>query len=383
VEFIPLKAGFLASGPPLSSDFAGRSPRLYTVSNPQFPRQIPPFTDKTFLKHYRRLIFEYDLKPFKTNPMKKILLLCTILLFSVSIMAQNSVNLKMNLEKNKVYRFNSTSEQTTSQTVNGNQQNIESKTNNTVSIKMIDATADFIIAEVRFDTLITNSNTMGKMVSYSSTSEGDIKSTETVDVISCIMNRLSKNALYIKMDFAGKLQEIVNLKMLSDLILRDTSSITLPGPTASAVKTQIKSLISDKTLKTMVEEYTNYLPGRQVSTGDNWNVTLTTNSGGMILDIITSYHLDGVNGNVAKITAESTIKAAENAKPMVSGGATITYDDLKGMSKSNMVIDIRTGLLFEDNAKTHISGNLGVSGPGFSMQIPMDTNSTSKVIALQ
>lgn len=315
--------------------------------------------------------------------MKKILLSCVALLFCISIIAQNSVNLKMNLEKNKVYRFSSASEQTIIQTVNGNQQTIESKTNNSVSIKMIDATADFMIAEVRFDTLISNTNTMGKTVNMSSVSEGNIKSTETADVMSCIMNRLTKNAMYIKMDYTGKVLEIVNSKMLSDVIMKDTSSITLTGLMASAIKTQIKNMVSDNTLETMVEVFTYYLPGKQVSAGDNWNVTLRTNSGGMTLDIITGYHLDGVNGNAANITAESNIKAAENAGPMVSGGATITYDDLKGLSKSNIVVDIHTGLLIEDKAKTHIAGNLGVSGPGFSMQIPMDINGESKVIALQ
>jgi len=315
--------------------------------------------------------------------MKKILLSCVAVMFCVSLMAQNSVNLKMNLEKNKVYRFSSVSEQTIVQTVNGNQQTIESKTNNTVSIKMVDATADFMITEVHFDTLITNTNSMGKTINISSVNEGNIKSTETTDVVSCIMNRLSKNALYVKMDFAGKVLEIVNSKMLSDVIMKDTSSITLTGPIGSGVKSQIKNLISDNTLKTMVEMFTNYLPGKLVSTGDNWNVTLNTNSGGMILDIKTDYHLDGVNGNAANITAESNIKAAENAGPMVAGGATITYDDLKGLSKSTMVIDVHTGLLVEDKAKTHIAGNLGVNVPGMSMQMPMDINGTSKVIALQ
>ena len=315
--------------------------------------------------------------------MKKILLSCVAVLFCISIMAQNSVNLKMNLEKNKVYRFSSASEQTIIQTVNGNQQTVDSKTINTISIKMVDATADFMITEVRFDTIISNTNTMGKTVNISSVSEGNIKSAETADVMSCIMNRLSKNALYIKMDFAGRVLEIVNLKMLSDVIMKDTSSITLAGPMASAVKTQIMNLVSDNTLKTMVEMFTYYLPGKQVSPGDNWDVTLKTNSGGMTLDIITDYHLDGVNGNAANITAESNIKAPDNAAPMESGGAKITYDDIKGLSKSNIVIDIRTGLLIEDKAKTHIAGNLGVSVPGMSMQIPMDINGTSKVIALQ
>jgi len=315
--------------------------------------------------------------------MKKILLSSVAVLFCISLMAQNNVNLKMNLEKNKVYRFSSVSEQTIIQTVNGNQQTIESKTNYAVSLKMVDATADFMVTEVHFDTLITNTNSMGKMVNISSVNEGNIKSTETADVMSYIMNRISKNALYIKMDFAGKVLEIVNSKMLSDVIMKDTSSITLTDPIGSGIKSQIKNLISDNTLKTMVEMFTHYLPGKQVSKGDKWNVTVSTNSGGMILDIITDYHLDGINGNAANITAESNIKAAENAAPMIAGGATITYDDIKGLSKSTMVIDTRTGLLVEDTAKIHIAGNLGVSAPGMSMQIPMDINGTSKVISLQ
>jgi Family of unknown function (DUF6263) len=315
--------------------------------------------------------------------MKKILLSCLAVLFCISIMAQNSVNLKMNLEKNKVYRFRSSSEQTITQTINGNQQNIDSKTSSTVSIKMVDATADFIVAEVRFDTIKYNTNSMGKTSIISSVNEGDIKSSETADVMSCIMNRLCKNALYIKMDFAGKILEIVNSKMLSDVIMKDTSAITLTGMMRAGVKTQIINTVSDKTLKTMVEAFTNYLPGKPVSTGDNWNVTVQVNSGGMILDIITGYHLDGINSNTANVTAESNIKASENADPMVAGGAKITYDDLKGLSKSNMVIDIHTGLLIEDKAKTHIAGNLGISAPGMTMTMPMDINGESKVIALQ
>lgn len=315
--------------------------------------------------------------------MKKILLLCIIALFCMSIMAQNGVILKLNLEKNKVYRFSSASEQTVSQTINGNQQTTETKTNNTVSIKMVDATTDFMIAEVRFDSIVYNNNAMGKTTIVSSVSEGNIKSSEASDVLSSIMNRLSKNALYIKLDFTGKVLEIINSKMLSDVIMKDTSSITLTGPMASGVKAQIKNMVSDNALKTMVEVFTYNLPGKQVTKGENWKITLNTNSGGMSLNIITNYHLNGVNGNTADITAESNIKAAQNAAPMEAGGAKITYDDLNGLSKSSMVIDTRTGLVVENKAKTHISGNLGITGPGYSMQMPMDISGESRVIALQ
>jgi hypothetical protein len=185
------------------------------------------------------------------------------------------------------------------------------------------------------------------------------------------------------MDFVGKVLEIVNSKMLSDVILKDTSSIALTGPTASAVKTQIVNMISDNTLKTMVEMFTHYLPGKQVAPGEDWNINVTTNSGGMTLDILSTYHFNEVTGNTANITGESNIKSAGNAPPMETGGMKITYDDLKGLSKSTIAIDIRTGLIVEDKAKTRITGNLGLSGPGITMQIPMDIDGESRVIALQ
>jgi len=315
--------------------------------------------------------------------MKKILLSVTAVMFCISLVAQNSVDLKMNLEKNKVYRLKSVSEQTIAQTMNGVQQTTESNVNYTLSLKMVDATAGFIITEVRFDTLITKTNAMGKTVLVSSASEGDIKSKETGDIMSTIMNRLSNNALYVKMDFAGRPFEIVNSKMLSDLILKDTSSITLDGLTASAIKKEIINSISDNSLKTMIGMFTWCLPGRQVSAGDSWNISQQMSSGGMMLDINTSYRLDGINGNNANVTVESNIKAAENAPPIESGGATVTYNDMKGLTRSKMVIDIRTGLIVEDLGKTHITGNLGISAPGFSMQMPMDINSESRTTVIQ
>ena len=315
--------------------------------------------------------------------MKKIWLSVIALLFIIPVVAQQSASLKMNLEKNRLYRLKSVSEQTITQTVNGNQQTVETKVDYTLSLKLLDVTQDFMVTEVHFDTLITNSNTMGKTTSINSTVEGDMKSSETGDIMSCIMNRLSRNAIFVKMDFTGKPLEIVNAKMLSDMVLKDTASITLAEPVASALKTQIAGTISGNTLKTMIGGFTWHLPGSKVSVGDQWIINEQTNSGGMLLAISTTYHLDGINGNNAEITVESNIKAAENAVPMESGNATITYDNLSGISKSDLVIDIRTGLVVEDKAKTHISGNLGISGPGFSMQMPMDISGESKVSALK
>jgi hypothetical protein len=315
--------------------------------------------------------------------MKKLLFSLTTLLFCAAVMGQNSATLRMNLEKNKTYRLRAATEQTILQTVNGNQQTIESFTGNTISLKMVDATQAFIVAEIHLDTITAKTNTMGKTTNMSSALEGNVKSDESSEVVSYFMNRMSRNTLYAKIDFSGKPVEIVNLKMVAGVVLKDTSLITVSDPVGAALKKQVSNMVSEDAIKSIIDGFTSYLPGKMVNTGEKWSVTTTTNAGGMSLDITTTSKLESISGNNASITAESNIKASANAVPMVSGGATITYDDLKGLGKTTMVIDIRTGLVVELSSKTHLAGNLGVTVPGMSMEIPMDINSNTKVALLQ
>lgn len=305
------------------------------------------------------------------------------LMSAISLMAQQNADLRLNPEKNSIYRFKSVSEQTITQTINSNQQTTESRVEYSISLKMLDSTPEFIVAEVHFDTIMNNTNTMGKISTIGSAARGDIKSTVTEEVMSYIMNSLCNNAIFIKIDHSGKPLEVINAKMLSDIILRDTASMTLEEPLADAVKQQIAATVGSENLKTMIGGFTWYLPAKQVALGDVWVTNEQVNSGGMLLAVTTTSRFEKLTGNKAAITAESKIKAVENAAPMKSGGATVTYDNLTGMSKSNMTVDTRTGLVIENLTKTRISGNLGVSAPGFSMQMPIDINGETRITALQ
>ena len=132
----------------------------------------------------------------------------------------------------------------------------------------------------------------------------------------------------------------------------------------------------------MIETLTGNLPGKQVAKGDKWDRTVNTNSGGMSLDIITNYSLNTLQGNSANVTAESNIQASPNAEPIDYGTAKVSYGELKGLGKINMVLDTKTGLLISNSSKTHVSGNLSISVQGMNMQMPMDMDIESKVVAL-
>ncbi|MCK7541713.1 MAG: hypothetical protein MZV63_67910 [Marinilabiliales bacterium] len=125
------------------------------------------------------------------------------------------------------------------------------------------------------------------------------------------------------------------------------------------------------------------LPGKQVSVGDDWNITAADQF--RRNDARYNHNLSSGRNRWQQCKYNRriiNIKTAANAVPIQSGGATVTYDDIQGLTRSNIVIDIRTGLIVETIGKTHITGNLGISAPGFSMQMPMDINGESKVVAL-
>lgn len=311
--------------------------------------------------------------------MKKILTLFIATAMGVSLMAQNA-DLKLKLEKGKVYRLKSVSNQNVSQTINGMEQTTTVNSSSFVSIKMMDAAADFIIAEVKFDSINTTTNTMGKSTKINSNSVGNIASEDAGEVMSNVMNRLCKNPIYAKMYPNGNVFEIVNLAMLKDILLKDTGAINPKvGP---VLKTQINGYLNPEALKTMINTFTYNLPAKQVKVGEQWNITVPLNMGGMSMDIISNYKLNGIKDNVADVALESSIKASANAAPMEYPGAKITYDGLTGMSKASVKINTQTGLATENTAKTTISGDLGVNAGGMSMQIPMKVTAESTITSL-
>lgn len=311
--------------------------------------------------------------------MKKLL----FFLFSVTIslhLSAQGINLKLNPEKNKVYRFKSVSNQKVSQTVNGMEQTTTTSSNSVFSLKMMEVSSSFIVAEIRFDTIQNTSNAMGKNTKINSAGGGNIASEDAGEAMSTVMNKLSKNPLYVKMNPTGEVIEIINATMIRDLILKDTASVS--SKLAPILKQQIKNSVTGEALKTMVNMYTFNLPGREIKVGEPWEIKVQVSTGGMSLDIVTNYKLESVNNDIAQISAESRVKASDNAAPLEYPGAKITYDGIKGFGKSNMKINAKTGFTVENSSKSTISGDLNVNASGMSMQIPMNITSETTIIAL-
>ena len=322
-----------------------------------------------------------------TNCIKKILLnqnlvimrtLISLIFLSVftSSLFSQSTELKYNLEKGKTYKVKSTSTQNQKMTVQGMERITETKSISYVSLKMLDAKPDFFLAEVKFDT--TKTTISMPPMELNSAEEGDIKSEDVVEVMKCILNRLSKSTIVAKMSYTGHVQDIMNHSIVEKTVLDGTDS--LKGQAAMA-KAQIEMMVKKDALIGMIEGVTAYLPNEEVKQGGKWETSFVSKNGGVGMNIISNYTLKELSKKNAIIEGDVIVEPA-SSEPTVMNGAEIT-NELRGLGKSNMEIDPGTGWIINSSSKIQLSGNMHVKAPGQDMSLPLESQITGETIAIE
>ena len=310
--------------------------------------------------------------------MQKIFITAILVFLSFSAWTQRSVQLKFNLEQNKVYRLKSVTQQNMSQTMGGMQRNTTVNSTTVVSLKVMETAEDYMVVEFRFDTIIINTNTAGMNFEINSTLPGDLESDDIGKVLSVFMNRYCSNPLFAKMTYEGKIIEFINVKLFTDYIMKDLDSIK--SQMAQMIKGRAKTMADPSSIQSSIESILAYLPGKKVSKGDSWDLTLDMNSGGMMYQTKSHYKLNELKGDVADIDFESTIDPADSG-PVEIDGNQIT-NNIRGTSKSNMTIDTGSGMLIESTGKFHMEGDISVEVQGNNMIIPTVIDGETRIVAL-
>ena len=299
-----------------------------------------------------------------------------ILVFCVLSTSAQSVDLKFNLEKNKTYRIKYISTQNSSQTVQGMEQSASTNTNMVFSLKPLKDDGDFLIAEVKFDTMITLVS--AQQLEINSTNEGNLNSSDPSKIMSAIMNRLCKSTFLVKISNTGHIASIMNIEQIVPSILDGIEEI--PDPIGPVVRQQVESTISESSLKGMIESITAYLAGEKVKVGDKWESNVTVSSGGFGVVSTTNYKLEDIKGNTAIISGESVIEP-ESKEPVMMNGIPVTFE-IGGLGKSEITVDTKTGWVLEGTFKTNISGNLNANVQGNAMLIPLEISTEGKIVPI-
>ena len=307
--------------------------------------------------------------------MKKLTLLILSGFVCLFISAQN-VELKYKLKANETYRLKQTRTENSTRTIQGMAQNTESVTSSVFSIKPLTLNDEFFIASVKFDTMVI-SNSMPPM-KIESANEGDLSSPDPVTALTAIIHRLCNTEFIVKLDYTGKVLEIVNYDAASKNILQGVDQIE--GQAKMMVEMQANMLTSKEMISGMVESTMNILPGAKVKKGDSWKTDINFSAGGIEMNITTDFNLTSIEGKKASFEGKSVIMPASD-EPVNMNGAMIT-SQLQGMGKVNFVVDSETGFIISGTTKTQVSGNMIVTAQGNTMEIPVESIAESTVTAL-
>ncbi|MFW6226509.1 MAG: DUF6263 family protein [Bacteroidota bacterium] len=307
--------------------------------------------------------------------MRILLSIITLVALNSAVFAQ-STELKYNLEKGKAYIAKSISTQEQTMTVQGMERNTETKSTSYLSLKMLDSKPDFFIAEVKFDTIVTEVS-MPPM-NISSADAGDINSEDPIEVTTAILNRLSNSTMVVRMDYSGKVQDIMNHQVIKNTVLQGTDS--LKGQAAMA-KGQLEMTVEKDALIGMIEGVTAHLPNQEVETGDKWESSFISKNGGVGMAISSTYVLKEISDGLVVIEGDVVVEPA-SSEPTMMNGAEIT-NKLRGLGKSTMELDSKTGWLKSSSSKISLSGDMIIKAPGQNMTLPIETIITGETIAIE
>jgi hypothetical protein len=281
-------------------------------------------------------------------------------LLGISMMAQTPVSLKLNLEKDKVYKVKSTSKQTMQINAGGQLINVDVLSNNVVSYKVLKQDKDIMDIELKFDTIASKtSSPMGNKETNSANPAGN-------DPTDKIMNKLSTYKIIAKISTSGKFIEFVNYPKFKDNVLFVLDSI--PATKRDQAKMIANALLQEAAIRTRIEPLFAYLPENSVKTGDVWETTYSLAANSVNLLSLNTFTLNGVENNLAKISGKSEIESLPSNDPSAQ-----MSQDLKGTMTSDGTIDLTTGLILKNTSKGHIEGAMTVKSNNSEMKVKMDS----------
>lgn len=299
--------------------------------------------------------------------MKKVFLSVFFALLGISLMAQEPVTLKLNLEKGKVYKAKSSSKQNLQIAAGGQQFNIDVFSNSIVTYKVLKQENDIMDVELKFDTIISKSNSpMGNK-------ETNSAKPNLADPMERIMNKISTSTIVAKISTAGKFVDFVNYPKFKDHVLFVLDSI--PAGKRDQAKMVADALLQESAIRTRIEPLFTYLPEKAVKIGDTWETTYSLSANNASLLSLNTFSLKGVANNVATVSGKSEIESLPSNDP-----AAQMTQDLKGTMTADGTIDLSTGLMLKSTGKGHIEGTMIVKANNSEMKMKMDSESESIMI---
>jgi hypothetical protein len=289
--------------------------------------------------------------------MKTFLFSLFLSLMSVSLMAQTTAKLQLNLEKGKTYTIKSVTKQTLQQSVSGQSYNINITANRVISFKMLGRESDVLELEVRFDTTITTL----KSAMFNKETNAAKPSKEPAERL---LNKMSLMPLKVKLSNSGKFVSLSNYAEYKSFVMQVVDS--LPAAKQDEGKKAAESLLKESSLRSYVEPLFAHLSDKALNVNDSWESTYVTNSNDMSILFFNTYVLKGVDAGIAHVTGTTEMESMASTNPAIK------FDQpIKGTATLEGNVDLKTGLMRTLSEKSQMQGVLTANSNGTEMKVEL------------
>ncbi|MGB0838177.1 MAG: DUF6263 family protein [Flavobacteriaceae bacterium] len=303
--------------------------------------------------------------------MKKIYLSLSLVM-SVFIMTAQKTSLELKLKPQEVYYQNSISTSAVTQTIQGQEIEMNLEAASITELKVVEANADSYLMDVKYVGMSMEMSSMAGSMSYDGLQPKD------GDPASQMLANMIGKTFQVVIDKQGKVLETKNIQVIWEgMEERNTGLI---GPNLDALIDQMKVQYSENNFAANLELTTNIYPKQEVAVGESWTVegNIVNN---IVLNLKTTYTLESVNGDKGMIKASAVISTPADAGTAKSQGIEMEFK-LDGTMESLIEVNLTTGWATASKMEQKMKGSaktVANSTMPMSMTIPMEVTSIIEI----
>lgn len=264
------------------------------------------------------------------------------------------LDLQLRLEQGKTYGTKMVADQTITQTIQGQTQDIQQTIGMAYTYKVtkVESDGSALVDAVYEWILYSQDGPMGKSEYDSS------KPPATIPDAAVGYAALLGQGFSMKLTPLGEVADIQGVDAMLSSIL---DALNVPeGSARDAVQETLEAQFGEEALAESFEKATAIYPDKSLSAGDSWSKRLTLATG-MPMIIDNTWTLKSRKDGVAFVDVKSTIAPNPDAEPLEISGMSVSYE-VSGDQTGTLELDEATGWPLRSHMTQNLSGQISAAG---------------------
>ncbi|MFI5139382.1 MAG: DUF6263 family protein [Sphingobacteriales bacterium] len=285
------------------------------------------------------------------------------------------LKLSLYLKKGNTYYMAGTSNSAILQSVNGQENKVNSVLSYRIAFKVIGVMDSVYNMEVRYQSLAM------KIKIANQTIEMDSRKNNPSDNPSTIIAAMMNKPFTIIITKSGKIRSVSNVEKMIIGVFDDFPQVD--AAKKEQIKTEFLQSFGGNAFKGNLEMETAIFPEAAVAKNDKWTVNTKLESKFKVT-VHTVYHLTDIRGGYYQIHGNGTMVTDKNSKPSLINGVPVKYN-MKGTSITDIKADKITGWVNEVKLTQVMKGNIEIldnpkvpGGANIPMTINTDVTTTDR-----